>query len=83
MTDEGNGDAGDVLGNIKDVLDVAGTTAKAVEKIEKTGTGKFIGKVFGEVIENGIGMVGDAIKFKRFELHVSHVEKRVITESGV
>ncbi len=72
MNDETNDD---LVEAVKDIADVAGSTAKAIEKIEKTGTGKFIGRVFGEVIENGVGMVGDAIKFKRFELHFRHVEK--------
>ncbi len=60
---------------VKYIADIAGSTAKAVEKIEKTGTGKFIGRVLGEVVENSVGMVGDAIKFKRFALHLRHVEK--------
>ena len=72
MNDETNDD---LVEAVKDIADVAGSTAKAIENIEKTGTGRFIGRVFGEVIENGVGMVGDAIKFKRFELHFRHVEK--------
>ncbi len=51
------------------------TTAEAVEAIEKTNTGKFVGRVFGGILEDGLGMVGDAIKFKRIELYERHVQK--------
>jgi len=51
------------------------TTADAVKAIEETGTGQFIGRVFGGVFEDSLGMIGDAIKFKRIEFYERHVQK--------
>ena len=48
MNDETNGS---LIETAMDIVDVTGSTIKAIEKIEKTGTGKFIGRVLGEVVE--------------------------------
>ena len=60
---------------ITEVLKVIKTTADAVKAIEDTGTGQFVGRVFGGILEDSLGMVGDAIKFKRIELYEKHVHK--------
>jgi len=42
---------------ITEVLKVIKTTADAVKAIEDTGTGQFVGRVFGGILEDSLGMV--------------------------
>jgi hypothetical protein len=60
---------------VTELANTVKTTADAIKAVEETGTGKFVGRVFGGMLENGLGMVGDAIKFKRIELYERHVQK--------
>ncbi len=60
---------------IKNAAEVVKTTVDAIKAVEETGTGKFVGRVFGGMLENSLGLVGDAIKFKRIEFYERHVHK--------
>lgn len=61
---------------MKDEIEVVGKIADATTEVAKTGgkaidaasgTGQFLGEIFGDVVKDGVGLLADRLKYYRFE----------------
>jgi hypothetical protein len=61
----------------------ADATSKAIGALEKTGG--FFDRVFGGLVEDGVGIVADKVKFYRFQRAVEFAEKteQILKEKGL
>ena len=58
-----------------DVAEVIKSVPVAIRNIEKTESAQFLARVLGETIENGVGIIGDRLKYMRFNQAVKLHQK--------
>ncbi len=63
----------EIIETAKATQEVAKTTTKAIEAVNKVGS--FLSKALGEPIEEAIGMIGDKLKFMRWERQIRLIDK--------
>lgn len=82
MADDGI-ESAEIVESAKAIQEVAKTTGKAIDGLQSSGN--FFGRVFGGLVENGVGIVADKVKFMRFERAAELASKaeKILEERGI
>ncbi|UTW56690.1 Abi-alpha family protein [Kordiimonas sp. SCSIO 12610] len=82
MTD-GDFENAEIVESAKAIQEVAKTTGKAIDGLQSSGS--FFGKIFGGLVEDGVGIVADKVKFMRFERAAELASKaeKILEERGI
>lgn len=76
-------ESAEVVEGAKAIQEAAKTTGKAIDALQSSGN--FFDRVFGELIENSVGIVADKVKFMRFERAAELASKtdKILEDRGV
>ncbi len=81
MDDEGQ--INEIIEGAKAVQEAAKATGKVVDGLGDAG--KFLGRVFGPLVVNGVGIIADRVKFYRIEqaIKLSEKTKKILKDRGI